>query len=132
MEITYKKCGDYLLPNLVLVEKENKQLNTYGSLRLEFLKNHKKVLYQELLMKDKLNEHLFSVGLEAEVKVNHPIKKLIEFDDTINEELKEKNQMLWIQRMNNYNYIAEGIILKEYIYVWYNRKRTEPEVFTFL
>ena len=117
MEITYKKCGDYLLPNLVLVEKENKQLNTYGSLRLEFLKNHKKVLYQELLMKDKLNEHLFSVGLEAEVKVNHPIKKLIEFDDTINEELKEKNQMLWIQRMNNYNYIAEGIILKEYIYV---------------
>ena len=53
MEITYKKCGDYLLPNLVLAEKENKQLNKYGLLRLEFLKNHKKVLYQELLMKDK-------------------------------------------------------------------------------
>ena len=45
IEITYKKCGDYLLPNLVLAEKENKQLNKYGLLRLEFLKNHKKVLY---------------------------------------------------------------------------------------
>ena len=132
MEITYKKCGDYLLPNLVLDEKENKQLNKYGLLRLEFLKNHKKVLYQELLMKDKLNEHLFSVGLEAEVKVNHLIKKLIEFDGTINEELKEKNQLLWIQRMNNCKYMAEEIILKEYIYVWDNRKRMEPEVFTFL
>lgn len=117
MEITYKKCGDYLLPNLVLSEKETKQLNKYGLLRLEFLKNHKKVLYQELLMKDKLNEHLFSVGLEAEVKVNHLIKKLIEFDGTINEELKEKNQLLWIQRMNNCKYMAEEIILKEYIYV---------------
>ena len=105
MKITYKKCGDYLLPNLVLAEKENKQLNKYGLLRLEFLKNHKKVLYQELLMKDKLNEHLFSVGLEAE------------FDGTINEELKEKNQLLWIQRMNNCKYMAEEIILKEYIYV---------------
>lgn len=117
MKITYKKCGDYLLPNLVLAEKENKQLNKYGLLRLEFLKNHKKVLYQELLMKDKLNEHLFSVGLEAKVKVNHLIKKLIEFDGTINEELKEKNQLLWIQRMNNCKYMAEEIILKEYIYV---------------
>ena len=117
MEITYKKCGDYLLPNLVLTEKENKQLNKYGLLRLEFLKNHKKVLYQELLMKDKLNEHLFSVGLEAEVKVSHLIKKLIEFDGTINEELKEKNQLLWIQRTNNCKYMAEEIILKEYIYV---------------
>lgn len=117
MEITYKKCGDYLLPNLVLAEKENKQLNKYGLLRLEFLKNHKKVLYQELLMKDKLNEHLFLVGLEAEVKVNHLIKKHIEFDGTINEELKEKNQLLWIQRMNNFKYMAEEIILKEYIYV---------------
>ena len=132
MEITYKKCGDYLLPNLVLSEKETKQLNKYGLLRLEFLKNHKKVLYQDLLMKDKLNEHLFSVGLEAEVKVNHLIKKLIEFDGTINEELKEKNQLLWIQRMNNCKYMAEEIILKEYIYVWYNRERREPEVFTFL
>ena len=117
MKITYKKCGDYLLPNLVLAEKENKQLNKYGLLRLEFLKNHKKVLYQELLMKGKLNEHLFSVGLEAKVKVSQLIKKLIKFDGTINEELKEKNQMLWIQRMNSYKYIAEEIILKEYIYV---------------
>ena len=49
MKITYKKCGDYLLPNLILAEKENKQLNKYGLLRLEFLKSNKKALYQEYL-----------------------------------------------------------------------------------
>ena len=117
MKITYTKCGDYLLPDLEFTKKENKQLNKYGLLRLDYIKHYKKVLYQELLVKDKLNEHLFSVGLEEEVKVSHLIKKLIEFDGTINEELKEKNQLLWIQKMNNCKYIAEEIILKEYIYV---------------
>ncbi len=72
MNITYTKYGDYLLPNLKLTEKENKTLNKYGLLRLEYLKNNKKVLYQELLMKDKLNEHLFSVW----IYVNAPIPPL--------------------------------------------------------
>ena len=76
MKINYKKYGDYYLPDLTLAEKENKQLNKYGLLRLEYLKNHKKALYQELLMKDKLNEHLFSVSTEAENKVNFLIDKL--------------------------------------------------------
>ena len=116
MNITYTKCGDYLLPNLTLPEKENKQLNKYGLLRLEYLKNNKKVLYQELLMKDKLNEHLFSVSINAENKVNHIINELIKSDTSITEKLKLKNQLLWVQKMNNYKNIAEEIVLKEIIY----------------
>ena len=79
MKINYKKYGDYYLPDLALAEKKNKHLNKYGLLRLEYLKNHKKALYQELLMKDKLNVHLFSVSTEAENKVNYLINELIEF-----------------------------------------------------
>ena len=45
MNITYTKCGDYLLPNLELTEKENKTLSKYGLLRLEYLKSNKKALY---------------------------------------------------------------------------------------
>lgn len=116
MNITYAKCGDYLLPNLTLPEKENKQLNKYGLLRLEYLKNNKKVLYQELLMKDKLNEHLFSVSINAENKANHIINELIKSDTSITEKLKLENQLLWVQKMNNYKSIAEEIILKEIIY----------------
>lgn len=116
MKITYTKCGDYLLPNLTLAEKENKQLNKYGLLRLEYLKNNNKALYQELLMKDKLNEHLFSVSIIAEDRINNIINDLIKSDSSITEKLKSGNQLLWIQKMNNCKNIAEDIVLKEIIY----------------
>lgn len=116
MNIIYTKCGDYLLPNLTLPEKENKQLNKYGLLRLEYLKNNKKVLYQELLMKDKLNEHLFSVSIIAEDRINNIVNSLIKSDVSITEKLKSENQLLWIQKMNNCKNTAEEIVLKEIIY----------------
>ncbi len=116
MEITYAKYGDYLLPNLELAEKENKQLNKYGLLRLDYLKNHKKALYQELLMEDKLNERLFSVGIIAEDMVNHILNDLIKSDSSITEKLKLENQLLWVQKMNNYKASAKEIVLKEIIY----------------
>lgn len=116
MKITYKKYGDYLLPNLTLPEKENKPLNKYGLLRLEYLKNNKKALYQELLMKDKLNEHLFSVSIIAEDRINNIVNSLIKSDESITEKLKSKNQLLWAQKINNCKSIAEEVVLKEIIY----------------
>lgn len=116
MNINYTKCGDYLLPSLKLTEKENKPLNKYGLLRLEYLKSNKKALYQELLMKDKLNEHLFSVSIIVEDRINNIVNNLIELDSSITEKLKSENQLLWIQKMNNCKNIAEEIVLKEIIY----------------
>jgi len=116
MNITYTKCGDYLLPNLEPTEKENKPLNKYGLLRLEYLKSNKKALYQELLMKDKLNEHLFSVSIIAEDRINNIVNSLIKSDASITEKLKSENQLLWIQKMNNCKNTAEEIVLKEIIY----------------
>lgn len=116
MNINYTKYGDYLLPNLKLTEKENKTLNKYGLLRLEYLKSNEKALYQELLMKDKLNEHLFSVSIIAEGRINNIINSLIKSDALITEKLKYENQLLWVQKMNNCKNIAEEIVLKEIIY----------------
>ena len=116
MNINYTKCGDYLLPNLKLPEKENKPLNKYGLLRLEYLKSNKKALYQKLLMKDKLNEHLFSVSIIVEDRINNIINDLIKSDSSITEKLKSENQLLWVQKMNNYKSLAEEIVLKEIIY----------------
>ena len=110
MNITYTKCGDYLLPNLKLTEKENKPLNKYGLLRLEYLKSNKKALYQELLMKDKLNEHLFSVSIITEDRINNVVNNLIELDSSITEKLKSENQLLWVQKMNNFKNTAEEIV----------------------
>ena len=65
MELNYTKYGDYYLHNLILFEKENKTLNKYGLLKLNYLKQYKKALYQELLMNEKLNKYLFSVDNNA-------------------------------------------------------------------
>lgn len=116
MEITYTKCGDYLLPNLILKQRKQENLNKYGLMRLDYLKKNKTAIYQQLLMQDKLYDNLFSVSIEAEDKVNYLINKMVKSDDSINEELKATNQMLWVQKMNNCKNIAEEIALKELIY----------------
>ena len=116
MELNYTKYGDYYLPNLILSEKENKPLNKYGLLKLNYLKQYKKALYQELLMKEKLNEYLFSVSNSALEKFEFLMNQLITNDPTITEELKEKDPLLWTQKMNSLKSIADEIILKEDIY----------------
>ena len=67
-------------------------------------------------MQDKLYNHLLSVSKESEDKVNLQINQLIELDGTINEKLKEKDEMLWVQKMNKCKSIAEEIVIKENIY----------------
>ncbi len=116
MEITYTKCGDYLLPNITLKQRKHEKLNKYGLLKLDYLKKNKRSLYQQLLMQDKLYDHLFSVSIEAEDKVNYLINEIVRLNGTITEELKATNQILWVQKMNNYKNIAEEIVLKELIY----------------
>lgn len=58
----------------------------------------------------------FSVGKEAEEKLKLLINELAEKDKDLNENLKEENQLLWVQKMNNYKNIAEEIVLKELIF----------------
>jgi hypothetical protein len=116
MEISYKKCVNYLLPNLSLDDRKYENLNKYGLMRLDYLKKSKNGLYQSLLMQDKLHDHLLSVSKESEDKVNLLIKQLIELDGNINEKLKDKNEMLWVQKMNKCKSIVEELVIKENIY----------------
>ena len=53
---------------------------------------------------------------EAEEKLKFLINELAEKDKDLNENLKEENQLLWVQKMNNYKNIAEEIVLKELIF----------------
>ena len=76
--IEYIRNGDYYLPNLVLAEQRKIQLNKYGRLRLEFLKNHKKSEYAILFMDNKLTDHLEEVQEIAAKRVEEIIKSLKE------------------------------------------------------
>ena len=116
MNISYTKQGDYLLPNLILKDKEQFNIGKYGLLRLEYIKKYKLGLYFDLLVNDTLNEYLHDIDTIVMEKVQKLITELAE-KENINEKLKENNQILWVSKMNNIKNIAEEIILKEYIYV---------------
>lgn len=116
MNISYTKKGDYLLPDLILKDKERFNIGKYGLLKLEYLKKNKRGLYIELLMKDKLNKYLHDIDITLMDKEQKLIKELAE-KENVTEELKSSNQMLWIGKMNNIKNRVEEIILKEYIYV---------------
>ena len=116
MNISYTKQGDYLLPNLILKDKEQFNIGKYGLLRLEYIKKYKLGLYFDLIVNDTLNEYLHNIDTTVMEKVQKLITELAQ-KENINEQLKENNQMLWVSKMNNIKNIAEEIILKEYIYV---------------
>ena len=116
MNIGYTRKSDYLLPNLILKDKEQFNIGKYGLLRLEYIKKYKLGLYFDLLVNDTLNEYLHDIDTTVMEKVQKLIIELAE-KENINEKLKENNQMLWVSKMNNIKNIAEEIILKEYIYV---------------
>ena len=114
--IEYIRNGDYYLPNLVLAEQEKIQLNKYGRLRLNYLKNHKKAEYAILFMDNKLTDHLEEVQKIAAKRIEEIIKSLKE-QSNLTEEMKNTDQLYWVGMMNNFKNQAEEIVLKELIYV---------------
>ena len=117
MKLNYTKVGDYLLPNLTIEKQNNEKINKYGYLRLHYLKENNKPLYTTLLMKNELTNHLFSVSIEAENRLNILMEQCKSSDKLLSEKNKMDNQLQWVKLMNNYKNIAEEVILKELIYV---------------
>jgi hypothetical protein len=116
MKLNYTKVGDYLLPNLTIEKQNNEKMNKYGYLRLHYLKENNKPLYTSLLMKNKLKNHLVSVSIEAENRLNILTEQYKNSDELLSEKNKKDSQLEWVKLMNNYKNMAEEVILKELIY----------------
>ena len=110
MNIEYVKQEDYLLPNLVIENQNYGEINRYGLLRLNYIKEHKKELYQTLLMKNELTSHLLSVGKECEERLKTLMDNYIKNDEKLSEKSKENSGLEWVKLMNNYKNTAEKII----------------------
>lgn len=117
MNIEYVKKGDYLLPNLEIDNQNYEEINKYGYLRLNYIKEHKKALYQSFLMKNELTNYLLSVSKDCDERLKTLMDNYIKNDEKLSEKSKENNQLEWVKMMNNYKNTAEEIILKELIYV---------------
>lgn len=112
---TYTLQGDYYLPNITLLTEENKPMGIWGQRNLRYLKQHRKVLYTNLLTSDKLNSYLADINKQAEDMVLWLVKQLAEREG-VTEQLKAENQMEWVTRVNNILHRATEIVNTELIY----------------
>ena len=115
MELTYRKEGDYLIPNLALRPKPSMVLGKYAYLRRKYLREHRRVIYFNLLTSDKLKEHLWDTEQTALERMETIIKAMAA-NEGVTEELKAKNPMKWVGLMNAIRSAAEETILDEIIY----------------
>lgn len=114
--ITYRKEGDYFIPNLSLPIQPKKQIGKYGRLRLNYLKDFNRGLYTELLIDGTLKQHLLDIDESANERVHMLINQFTKSED-LDEYLKEHHPIEWVQAMNNIKNRAEEIVLNEIIYV---------------
>ena len=112
---TYTLQGDYYLPNITLLTEENKPMGIWGQRHLRYLKQHRKVLYTNLLTSDKLNSYLADINEQAEDMVLRLVKQMAEREG-VTEQLKAENQMEWVTRVNNIRHRATEIVNTELIY----------------
>lgn len=114
MEISYSKVGDYLIPNLILPEEEQ-SIGKYGRMRRRYLKEHRPVLFSNLILSGKLYQHLAEIDRTCEKRLELIIRQ-IKVQEGVTEKLKADDQMEWIRRMNSIQNRAEEIVLSELVY----------------
>ena len=112
---TYTKQGDYCLPDIKLPEQPEYEIGVWGNRRRQYLKEHHRVIYYNMLLQCRLYPHLADIEQQAQRMFD---KLLDEFSgkEGITEQLKAENQMLWVQRMNNIRNRAMEIVNAELIF----------------
>lgn len=114
--ISYTLQGDYYLPDLALSnEEKGVEIGVWGQRHLRYIKQHRKVLYLNLLTSGKLNGYLADLDKQAEEMFSRLVKQMAE-RESITEQLKANNQMEWVARMNNIRNRATEIVNNDIIF----------------
>ena len=111
----YARQGDYDLPELALPPEKEKPIGLWGQRHLQYLKEHKQLVYINLLTSGRLNEYLASVDEQAEDMFSRLVKEYADRQE-VTEQLKAENQILWIQKMNNIRVCVKEVVESEIIY----------------
>lgn len=111
----YELQDDYYLPCLKLPEEGSAHIGIWGQQHLRYLKQYHKVRYYNLLISGKLNDYLADLNEQAEKLFSRLVKQLAE-KEGVTEALKAKNQILWVQKMNNLRNAAMEIVSNELIF----------------
>ena len=114
-ELTYTRSGDYWIPNLSLSQQETQPLGKYGRLRKKYLQEHRPVLWNSLILSEKLYPHLREIDETANSRLEQMMPGLMQ-SAGVTEALKASDPMKWVGLMNSLKAQAEEVILAELIY----------------
>ena len=115
MELNYTKNGDYLIPDIQLSVQEQKPLGKYGRMRRAFLQENNTLLYNHLILTEKLYPHLIEIDETANSRLEQMMPQLAESAGAT-EELKARDPMRWVGLMNTCKAQAEEILMAELIH----------------
>lgn len=115
MNLTYERCGDYLIPNLLPDPEPAGELRKFGLMRKHYLKEYRGGIYQGMVLTGKLKEHLLMIQEQAEERFDLLVGQMTKQEE-VTEQLKARDQMLWVRKMNNIRNAVEEIVLNEIVY----------------
>ena len=111
--LTYTKSGDYYLPN-ISIQETTKPIGRFGRMRRKYLQEENPILYNDLILTEKLFPHLLEVEAIAQRRFDVLIEQM-KVQRKINEDLKQRNPILWVGEMNNIRACIDEIIIREII-----------------
>ena len=114
-ELSYRKNGEYLIPDLSLTEEEQTPLGKYGRMRKKYLREHRPVLWNQMLLSETLYPHLREIDAAANSRLEQMLPALAQAAGAT-EELKAKDPLAWVGLMNACKAQAEETILTELIF----------------
>ena len=113
---TYREENGHLIPNVTLSEQTDYQIEKYGRMHLDYIKQHRRGRYTTLLTEGKLNARLHEIDLEANEMLEAIFSRLAT-ERGIDENLKARDMLRWVAKMNNIKANAEEIVLREVVSV---------------
>ncbi len=113
---TCRQVGDYRIPNITLPAKESRiRLGKWGMLHKDYLLKHKKVLFTTLLTQGKLYQHCAQVENQAQQMFDNLVEQM-KITEDVTEQLKEQDQLEWVQRMGNIQQRAREFVANNLIF----------------
>ena len=114
--VTYRKSGDYLLPDIAAAPKNEKSVGIWAKRHHNYLRNTNETLFNGLIISGKMNDYLAEIDTHAEEMFSQLVKELAA-KEGITEELKAADQLEWVRRMNAIRAQVTEIVNKELIFV---------------
>ena len=112
MDITYTKHGDYYYPDLALPPQPTEDIGRFGRMRKKFLKEHQPDTFALMLMENTLTQHL--IDRQANEQIDLITSQLAQAKG-VTEDLKARDQLVWIQAMNSCRARAEELVIREIV-----------------